>query len=340
MRRRVLSFFLLIAGGLSVVPAGRAEQPLDVERYVPNDADMVVYVNVRQVLASPLFKKYALERVRHWLKTDPRAQLMALVGMDPTRDVRDLIVAGPASFALRERWLIVVNGRFDLAKIQAGAALTAKLSPDTLKIEKHDGIDVYELRNAKRPEPMYASLIDPHTLIVSPVRVWMDDAVLKGLGKKTTRLNKDLHDLLAKQDNSKSIWIAGVPYDLVQNQLVSLPRLHAIFSNVMTFTGVVELTDRAEATVRIETLNPRAALQLSRYLEGAKVIAELAVVSNEKLRDDAPLLTGIIRTFAIAQEDAVVKLRASLNGADIERWLKKGQARPPADDSKGPTSPP
>jgi hypothetical protein len=320
----ILSALLL---GLASVPPASASDPHDVERFVPSDSDIIAVANVRQLVGSPLFKKYALERVRHWLKTDPRAQLMALVGMDPTRDVRRLVLARLAGPAIRERWLLVVEGRFELPKIETGAKLTARLSPDTLKIEKEEGLPVYELRNKKRPEPIFAVLIDEKTLIVSPIKNWIHDAVSKALGRKKTELDKELHALVGKRDPDKSLWFAGIPYDLVKNQLVRYPRLEAIFSSVRWFKGVVELNDQARADLEVSTTNARAAQQLRRYFEGAKVVAELAIASNEQFRKDAPLLTGIIRTFEISQENGAVKLEATLTSEQIDQWIKKEQEK-------------
>jgi hypothetical protein len=336
MRWRNFSLAYLLVALLAPAFPCRADERPQVERYLPNDTDLVAYANVRQIVDSPLFKKYALERVRYWLKTDPRAQLMALVGMDPMRDIRSLVLTGPASFAILDRWLYVVDGRFDLPKIQTGAALTAKLSPDTLKIDVQNGVPVYELHNKKRPQPIFAALIDAHTLVVSSVKLWVTDAVLKSQGKKTTHLNDDVHALLAQQDFSESLWFTGIPYDLVTNQLVSLPRLRAIFSSVRSFSGKVRLDDKARADIRMETANARSAVQLRRYLEAAKVATELAIVANEKLRDDAPLLAGIVRTFEISQDDATVRMRTALSADEIDRWIEKEKARDERKDKKSP----
>lgn len=333
----ILSALLL---SLASVPPAPASDPYDVERFVPSDSDMIAVANVRQVVGAPLFKKHALERVRHWLKTDPRAQLMALVGMDPTRDVRRLVLAGPASFAIRERWLLVIEGRFELSKIDTGANLTARLSPDTLKIAKDEGLAIYELRNKKRPEPIFAVLIDEKTLIVSPIKNWIHDAVLKALGRKKTQLDKELHALVGKRDPAKSLWFGGIPYDLVKNQLVGYPRLEAIFSSVRWFTGVVELNDQAQADIEVSTTNTRSAVQLRRYFEGAKAVAVLAIASNERLRQDAPLLTGIIRTFDISQENGTVKLEAALTSEQIDQWIKKEQEKSKKAAESGTKPPP
>lgn len=305
-------------------PAGTA----GVEKYLPEETDMVLSANVRQVVAAPVFRRHALDRVRAWLKNDPRAHVLSIVGLDPLRDIDRVVLSGPASFALRTRWLAIIEGRFEVRRIHASAEVLARVEPSRLRLGRQDGVALYQVYGKKLPTPVFAAFLDHHTLVVSPVRGWVTDAIDKHVGKKTPSLNKDLQALLEDRDDRRSLWLAGVPLDLVRHQLADNPRLRAIFSGVRSFGGEIHLTERAQAQLRIDTENPRAALQLRRFLEGARAVTILALTSNEKWARDAPLLAGLLESFRTSQDSGTLTLDASVTGEQIDQWARA--KRPPA----------
>jgi len=86
---------------LTALPA-RAAVP---DKYLPNDTDAVVIVNVQQILASPLFKAHYLTLCQDWLKApgDLPAFLQA-VGLDPLKDIEQIVFAnGESLYRLTKR---------------------------------------------------------------------------------------------------------------------------------------------------------------------------------------------------------------------------------------------
>lgn len=297
------------------------------QKYLPDETDMVVSANVRQILDSAAFRKYGLDRVRAWLKDDPRARVMSLVGLDPLRDIRRVVVAGPASLAVRSRWLAVIQGHFEVHRIHSSAELLTKVQPARLKLTRQAGVALYEVHGRRLPQPVFAAFLDDGTLIASPVKGWVTDAVLKHAGKKAASLNKDLQALLAEGDDSRSLWLAGVPLDLVRNQLASNPRLRGLIAGVHWFAGQAHVTDGARAVVRIETDNARIGLQIRRLLEGARAVIILALTSRDKLEHDDPLLAGLLDSFRMAQDEGTIALEAAVTADQIDQWIHNRQRK-------------
>ena len=96
-------------------PAGAAE----VSPYLPDDIEVVAFVNVRQLLAAPLVQRHALEQARTTLKENAELQkLLAAAGFDPLRDVQSVTLAAPGS-GVPSRAVLIVAGTFDVERIHA-----------------------------------------------------------------------------------------------------------------------------------------------------------------------------------------------------------------------------
>src|SRR5438128_2254889 len=108
-RNRAMMALALAAGFLSL-PARAAE----IDRYLPAHADMVMSVNVRQVVDSPVFKEHFHELARKWVKTAPAGQVMTLLDLDPLKDVQRITAAGTGVIGLLDRGLVIAHGDFDV----------------------------------------------------------------------------------------------------------------------------------------------------------------------------------------------------------------------------------
>src|SRR6266536_2863410 len=90
---------LALAAALFASPLRAAEA----DKHLPSDATAVVFVNLRQILDSPVSKKYMLDQIKDGLKKDADAQkFMAAAGLDPLKDLSSVTVAispgdGPAN---------------------------------------------------------------------------------------------------------------------------------------------------------------------------------------------------------------------------------------------------
>src|SRR5258707_15347454 len=122
----IRSLALVLAVGLLAAPARAAE----VDKYLPSEAEAVMFVNVRQILDSAVVKKYALELAKDGLKNNVDAQQMLnAFGLDPFKDITSFTVATGGGIS-EPKLLAIMHGTFDVAKIQAAVEAHAKGPPD------------------------------------------------------------------------------------------------------------------------------------------------------------------------------------------------------------------
>jgi hypothetical protein len=190
----------------------------DAEKYLPDGANSVISINVRQFLDSALIKKAALDKA---LAGDDEAQkVLKDLGLDPFKDVERVVsVSGPGD----DQTLLIFEGKFDPAKFEAKADEVARDQKDQLEIHKTSAGKVYEVKNISdllpalpaqaggviKNKSLFVAVADKSTVVVSPSKAAAGEVLDKAAGKKTTKLkSKELAALLGKMDPKQTVALA------------------------------------------------------------------------------------------------------------------------------------
>src|SRR5207244_1310099 len=110
---------LVLAAAAALAGSARATDP----KFLPNDTEWALHINVKQILDSPLVKaqKEGLGAVREELEKklaeNPAGKFIKDSGFDLLKDLKAITIAGSA----KEPDLIVVEGNFDVEKFVAAA---------------------------------------------------------------------------------------------------------------------------------------------------------------------------------------------------------------------------
>src|SRR5262249_37396094 len=121
---------------VALVPVAMASAGAKPDDLTPSDAEMVMQVNVRALLQTPLIKNHALESLKALLKRSGEVrQLLNAAGLDPLKDIDTISVSGsglPVAGG-KAKMLVVVRGNFAPDKARAAAADYAKKHPGRIK---------------------------------------------------------------------------------------------------------------------------------------------------------------------------------------------------------------
>jgi hypothetical protein len=320
---------LLLAAAVVTAPARAAE----VDRFLPADTEMVFTLNVKQVLDSELVKKYGLEQARDALKNhDEVNDILKDLGFDPFKDLDRVIVALPAAEEA-DKGLVIAHGRYDLAKFEAKGKDAAKNHPDALKIHKvPDGLGgqhlVYEVTiPEKRDTPLFVALPDKSTLLASPGKDYVVDALKKvNLKDKPALKNKDFQALLERMDNRQSLSLAVVGTALTKGNQGNLPEeVRKFLEQVDAVGGGVTVAEDVKLEVVISAKTAQSAKDLNKTitdgLANGKAILNLLAAQQPEL---APVVE-IVNTLKSTAKDKTVTLKAQISAEVIEKALKKNQ---------------
>ena len=117
-----LTFALL--GPIASSPAA------EIDKYLPDDTQIVLHANIRQILESDLGKKYLMPQLEAAIQGNPEAQqILSAVGFDSLKGITSFTVASPGDS--EKKWLILVHAPVDLNKVRSAVeAFAAGRSAD------------------------------------------------------------------------------------------------------------------------------------------------------------------------------------------------------------------
>jgi hypothetical protein len=195
-----LAGLALLAVGLSAqaAPVIRPASPLaHLDKYLQDDSDFVLLVNVKGIVATPLFTRSFKTDLEGLLARPEVKPLLDGSGLNPLKDIERVVVCvGKSSHgkefkpgvAESDGPLFFFHGRFDVPKLHAKLETLARDYPAQLKVVSVDGAKLYELKSFLGPGPGYVALLDSGTALVAPRKEQALDALAKAAGKKKTKL--------------------------------------------------------------------------------------------------------------------------------------------------------
>jgi hypothetical protein len=322
-----------IVAVLALVLAGpAAARAADLDPYLPADTESYLSVKVRQILDSPVFKKQLLVPARAAIKEAAGGQLDEVLkdlGLDPFKDIDRLIIASPAA-GDTDRGLVVLHGNYDAAKFKTKAEEAARDNPDVLKIHKvplGGGAShvVYEVVVPNQDLSVYVSLANNKTILASPGKDYVVDALKQGrLRKKPALKNKDFQALLEKLDGKQSLSLAVLGKALAGAGSDDVPKFMAqALKGIEAIGGGVTVSNEFKMEVLVATKDTEAARRMHNALDrGVKLaLVGLSLLGDE--RKEMSLLLEVFKTVKVSSKGKVVGVSAKLTQDVIDDYFKK-----------------
>jgi hypothetical protein len=314
---------------LLAVPAGAsAADPL-----LPADTQSYVAVNVRQMLDAPLVKKTLLGPARQFLDNELSdiSGVLKEVGIDPFRHLDRILIASPGGKDT-DRGLIILHGTFDPAKIKAKVDALVRNNSENLKVHKVTLVKgttapVWEVIIAGQDQSMFVALVGNKTLIASPGKDYVVDALKTAhLKRKVVLKNRDFQALVEKLNPKQSISLAiqgkslegagGVPF---------VPKVVAdALGGVEAIGGGVTLANEVKLDVAVAGKTEKNARNARELLDrGVKLaMVGLALLDSENNKG-LGLLLEVVKTVKVTGKGKVVGLSAKLTADVLQDFLGK-----------------
>lgn len=309
-----------LIAALTVILTLSSAHAAEVDRYLPDDAEAVVHVNVRQLLDAPVVRKHFAKEIQNAIDSDafkPRAALLAL-GIHPLRDISSVTLATPALPA-EDKGLVIVRGKFDLTTIRDTAEAHAANNADQLTIHKQDDFRIYELTEKRSGRKAFLCWLDKETLVAAPAKGGVVEAIARHQGKKQAKPSKELKTLLEAADGKQSVWVVVLASDDLKKAAANNPQLRKTVDPVQTLTGGIRADDGLAVDLTLRTGDPRAAAEIRKLLDGIKSIVGLATMDHERL---GSLPTDLAAALKLSADKGDVTLKGQMTAAEIEKSLK------------------
>ena len=312
---------------LGVVAAAASARAGDVDKYLPDDTEMVVSVNVKQIVESDLFKKYVEESAREALKNNDELQdALKDLGLDPFKDIERLIAARPSGTD-QDRGLLIVHGQFDQDKFKAKAEQMAKDHPDQVKVLKvNDGsggkLLIYEVTPTEKGAPVFLALPEHATLLASPGKDYLVEALRRDIAKGKPQLkNADMQALLERMNDKQGLSVAMVGSALTEG---ASQNVKDFFAKVDAVGGGVSVGDEIKIEVAVSAKDADAAKEIKDSIAGGLKQAKLfiAALSFEE-NPQIEAMLDLVNSVKVSAKDKTVLLKGAVSTDVLEEAFKK-----------------
>ena len=314
---RVIRGFLLAA-----LVMGESARAAEADKLLPNDSEYVVTLNVRLLLDSALTKKYGLPKLQELLKSDQEIQeIFKSLGLDPLADIHSLTLAS-TNTKDPSKALFILHGKFDPAKIHNKALDVIQTYGEVLKVHMADPARYYEV-NFPGQTSFFVAVVDAGTIVASPGKEGLVEALEKAAGKRKSEVKKELLDLVAKIDTGRTLWMIGLKSALEHSPLSADDNARPVLAKIETAAAGVTVSTDIKAEFTLNAKNADAAKELSKdvveKLNNAKGIVSILVGDVKELQ----ILLELVDALKVSTEDRTVMLRGQIGEQTIEKSLKK-----------------
>jgi hypothetical protein len=287
------------------------------------DTHLVVTINVRQVLESPLVQKYAAEQIKEQIKRSVEAtKILSDLGFDPFKDFVSVTIAWPG-VPEPDKGLVVIRGKFDKDKIESKVEEIAKAGAEGLKITKAGARTVYEWLVPDQKQTLFAAIANASTIIAAPSKQLVVDALERIDGKKTATMSKQLADVLSKIDIKQSFWMAGLLSDeLRKNPLLNDEKVREVLNKIESLNGGINVADDIQMQFTVTTKNDDAAKEISELLgQGVMQGKELLKVFGGNKKELAPV-EELLGTLKVSTTGRAVSVNGKISKQVLEKTLR------------------
>lgn len=217
--------------------------------YLLDDTNLILTVNVKQLVATPAFKKDLRDALNNILKKAPLQKLLQQAEVDPFKQIdRVTLITGRSCYRPdvaegRSNWpFVVIEGQFDFQSIHRRMEQLAKEQPNVLKVTKLKGKTFYEIPNlAVDRSSLFWTPLDRTTIVASGWSDQIEKICERPAGWKRDQVSADrIKKMFDKLDLGASASFLG------QGSTIAYMALHTVVS-------AAENPKKAQRTVKLVT---------------------------------------------------------------------------------------
>jgi hypothetical protein len=315
----------VLVAGLSTSTA-RAAEP---DKLLPASADTVVQVNLRQILDSDISKKYALEHLKQFLDGNDAKKMLTELGLDPLKDIDQLIMAGSGTNKSDSKFLVIVHGKFNVDKLTKAAEAQTKKDPDKFSKIKEGNTTIYKALIDNIDQSFYAAILDENTLVAASEKKMITTAVKANEGNEPANIKGELASLIKKIDGKSSIFVTGIvkgKLDEVKipgggNLPVDLTTFQELLPKIETLSLVVQVKSDVNIEVTVGMKNETAAgdfqTAFDEIMKQIKPLIQIAGAAEPRAKPVMDIL-GSIKSSTKNKDVIIV---GKVTGANIAKMV-------------------
>jgi hypothetical protein len=315
-----------LTAALTLVLLAAPARAAEADKLLPDDTTLIVSVNVKQVLDSPLGKQVLVPALQQGLKQHAQVtQSLTALGLDPLKDFDTLTLAtsGVTSTDAETeagKLTAIVHGNFDLTKVHAtGDAL---IKQKKLEMNMEGQTRIYENKTEK--QTAYFAFLDKSSLVAAGNKANVLHAVTSS--GKAPKLSKEMTALLGKIDGKQPVWFAALASEEVKKGLAQLPQTSDVADKINGFSGVVAVDKEIKLGMAIHTADTKSATTVSQLLDdGLNFVKPLVKgndVANQLGKDNALALANLVDSIKVGASKDAATADLKITDEAIQKLMK------------------
>lgn len=315
--------------GLALAVAAFAAQSRAADlKYLPDDTEIILNLNVKQILNSELVKgqKAILDQIKDQMKAntpEEAKKYLEAIGFDLFRDLDSITVAGPGKKD-HDAGLIIIEGSFQPTKFYEAAAQAAKDHGDHLKITKSGEFKVLEIQ--AEGKTFYAAMVSKTTILGSLSKEYFNKGLKRAAGTEQSTLKQNVKDLLKTVNSKQSI--SGIATGAALSKALEdapIPNAQAIgpaLAAIEGLSGALTIGKDVQFQLGVGTKDEETAKDFAQKANFGLIVAKGLVA--QKAKEDMKLLPAvdILNTLRAEAKGSSLILRGEVSVENIEKLIK------------------
>jgi hypothetical protein len=274
------------AGGFQSVSAAPVANEL---RYVPADAAVVAYADVRSIMDSDLRMRLKAAMPMH-----PKGQeeFQAQTGIDIEKDI-DYIVAAASGVGNNPNGLIVARGRFNETQLESLARQHGG------QVEEYQGKRL--ITSPAKEEHQVSLAFLEAGLVAIGTKATVQRAIDAQMSSHSITSNSEMMDLVTEIASNSNAWAVG-RFDSIAQQANLPAEVANKMPPIKWFAASGHVNGGISGTLRAEAIDDASAENLRKIVSGALAFGEMAAKSDPKVSAliNSLQLSGTGKTVAVS----------------------------------------
>lgn len=293
-------------GGFQALNASTGPTELS---YVPADAAIVAYADVRSIMDSELRQRFK-QAVPVPMNEQGRQEFLERTGIDIERDIDYIVAAASPTGQGHPDGVVVARGNFDIVKLEGFAlehgAQVQEYRGKRLLVLQHEGARTTDatadgtVTTSTQTRTGVLAFLEPGLVAIGD-STSVQKAIDAQLSAQSITSNNEMMDLVKDIERTNNAWAVG-RFDLIASQANLPEQIARQLPPVKWFAAAGHINGGVSAQVRAEANDDQAAENLRGVLNGVISLARLQGQNDPKLTSviNSLQLTGTGRTVQLS----------------------------------------
>jgi hypothetical protein len=324
----------LVAVTALAVLIGAASAQAQATKLLPNDTELVLTINLKQILTSEVAKAnktlldFAKQAIEQKLEDNPSSKYLKKANFNFLTDLHSISVAMPVGRDFGEG-MIVLQGKFDAEKIEEAATEASKEAGGGLKIIEIANTKVFQVTPREDEKTIYVGVLDKKTMIACTSKTDFATAVARLSGSQAASFKAEFKSAVGALSNKQSISIAATSAALLK-LMDKLPDAAAaqadkaspILKQLDGFSAFITIQKDIDFQIGVNTKDAETANQ---YAAASKAGLEFAKkLVGDKAKDDekAAAALAVINSIQATATGVNLVIRGQISADTLEKILQ------------------